>query len=330
MNISELKSQYKANPGPTSGKNLAMLQYIEDLASRTATNIAEWDAGIFVDEGNIVTVKTKINKIFFERKDQSQVSVVQEVDALQKELNDSLNKHSYSRIKQALDGMKKRQAAAIKEATDHYKNAAELIQGAYKLIGDIAALEGGQASTFGDQVMEVLRTGLLSFQSFDGTILRLTTQDIINTEVNPTAGLDLRVNLGQFLFSIDIKTMRVLVLKHKNNIMVGEHYHPHVGAGGDLCQGNASASYASSSVEGRIGDLLQLIITVMQTYNPANPYKPLAKFHEASPRKEERYRVEAAKAEKFVGKGAAPMVEEDEDEIEECEECGESREDCSC
>lgn len=331
MNIQEIKTKYKQAPGPNTGKSLAMLQYIEDLASKTGTNISDWDASIFLKDDHVYSTKTTINKIFFERKEQTTTRVVQEVTDLGTELKNALNKYNKDRIAKAIKIQTQKREECVKQATQLQEDCAEQLKQAYTFTRAIEIYSKGEGPTFGDQIIDLLKDGLLTFESFDGKILKLSTQDIINTEVNPTAKLDLRVNLGQYLLEIDIETLRIFVKKFKNNISVGPYYHPHVNYDGNICQGNAAAAYANLTASAQVKELVQLIVTILQTYNPGNPYKTLADFHLNNPNKEDRVRLEAPKAEIIIGKGATPFVEEElfveegydcaECEDEGCEEC---------
>jgi hypothetical protein len=61
-----------------------------------------------------------------------------------------------------------------------------------------------------------------------------------------------------------------------------EYFHPHVAPDGTICEGEAAESITVAFEEGRISDIIYMIISVLNTYNDRSPYKHLESWGKSS------------------------------------------------
>ena len=264
------------------------LQYIEDLAGRVGASIHHWNLEELFREKDsrsfhLVKDKSQINKIFFEKYELAKADKGNEFADIEAGLKTALENISAGRAKQQIEALKQQKEKHIADAKARYAQGDDFVRRAWLHEMDIQKLGNGTL-TLASQVFEVLQAGFWTFDSFDGTLLTLfTSQDIINTEINPSAGVDIRVNLGQFKARINVTTMATNIFAHKNNIKSGSFIHPHVNEVGDICWGNANETASRLRADGKIKDLLTLVATLLSTYNSSNPYRALVEFQNLAP-----------------------------------------------
>ena len=102
----------------------------------------------------------------------------------------------------------------------------------------------------------------------DDTIEFIIDQDIINTHVNRRAGLDIRVNLGQFKAQLVFGSgLELKVCQYNDNLWYDSYIHPHISSGGSICLGNMSDLYAEAIEKTDITSMFNIMMQIMLNYN---------------------------------------------------------------
>jgi len=108
--------------------------------------------------------------------------------------------------------------------------------------------------------------------------LHFVTAPITLSEYNPRAGINLSVDMGQFLVCYRLQSGDVLVKPFRNNIKVGSNWHPHVSSSGRLCWGDAVNRAVTYAEQRDLYSYMSLLHALLTTYSPENPYKHLKAF----------------------------------------------------
>ena len=151
--------------------------------------------------------------------------------------------------------------------------------------------------------------------------LCLITAPVVLTYKKPNAGIDITVRLGEFKVKL-YQSLEVKVIAHTNNIITGDHYHPHVSSGGAICFGNKQAEYEQAKDNCDVGKVLHLVRLVLTEYCDEVPYLSIQRFHEAYCNKV------GIQAPDYTRERSGTY--EDDDGYERCRECEEYVDDCTC
>jgi len=101
---------------------------------------------------------------------------------------------------------------------------------------------------------------------------------IINMHKNDKAKINLRVDLGTFLFSINTCDFSLKVEPFADNLKYNCRYHPHISSCGVICLGNMNELFNEATENRDIFQMLEVANAVMTNYNDDDAYDSLYKF----------------------------------------------------
>lgn len=298
---------------PEQTKNLL---YLEQLASTTQENIAEWDVSEFLDAPD----KRAINKLFFGKKETTTIDEKLVVD-LMIYTEKAREQLKISEITQA----KSNRDYTLNQARAYHRNVQQKLDEARVYAKRIEMLEGRDNGDLQNQVKKIFQNPFYEFVRTDnpqpnvelGLLKFRTRKDVILTETNKAAGIDRRVNMGRYRIDVDMRTAYLKVLNLEGTLNCSGYWHPYVSASGEICWGNATDSAHKMLVEGRIGDAMELLSSLLTHYDPTStPYLDLYTFEK-----------EAIRRGQVPGKKTADPLADAENR---CSTCDEVTDYCEC
>jgi len=271
-------------------EQIEKIMYIQDIAGKLNKNIQGINLfELFPNNNNIILAeKTDINRILatFKREDfitedekivvlldDDQASIIGETMKTFRDINET-------KIQSKID-------SKIYDAQYYSNEYMRYLKEASTLRIQLENLKNNNSNFVVDGINKLLETGKYSINSqTNSNIELLINHDVILTQKNTRANIDLRVNLGQFKIVVEYGSgsLNSYVRKHDNNITVHHFIHPHVenGTNGYVCFGNMDASYTDAVRELDVFKMVETIYKVLTNYNHENPYKPLSLFVERS------------------------------------------------
>ena len=289
MNLREtIRSGYKVFSRMAEDKrksHILAVQYVETLANQTNTKMEPWDllAVFGTGKGNeLVTDKNEINKRFFSQLEELKNKTPAAVFALEARLQTQIDNLTRAHNDRAANEIKRQRDQQIRSATDFANRMNTAMTEAHKYEQSLMAIERRE-STITQQISRLVQESYWEFHELNGALLNLLTKnEIILTQKNPAANLDLRVNMGRFKLEINLNALSLRVLKHTDNLDIRNYYHPHVTPDGSICWGTASGLITTKLPKGEIYDSIKLLEGVLSNYNDGNPYVHLADFQKVS------------------------------------------------
>ena len=264
------------------------LEYIIQLAALTNTNISEWD--IFelftAGQGKILVDKKEINKRFFERKSEAVAAATASANRTVKkftampELAAKLEEFSAVYLKNQERNIKRQ----LDDWTENVKRCFAQTEQSARELAKFRAMYDGLRTTSPADVMkkelaEVLAEGSWTNPVFYENCLYLNTKNNVSIScTNKAAGIDIRVDCGQLAVKIDLGNLYMRVIPYKNNLDAQGFYHPHVNREGGICWGDAGNQVSDWMGQGRIGEMLKILYSLLFNYNERNPYIAIQHF----------------------------------------------------
>lgn len=306
-----------------SGSERTTLNYIEQLASQTSTDISEWDFTPFAacppDD------RRAINKVFFHLKDERAQGLPAITITIQEVLADvaaETKKTTDARIKK-LQGDHK---AYLDESLVRYASAQNFLTHAWNFKKEEYALTARGSDYILTDINRVIAQGFWEYHDYANGVLRLATKvECIMSETNKAAGIDRRVNMGKYLARLNVKTMSLELHRYLQNPLApkGPYHHPYVGTDGQICWGNAASTAARHLASGQVFEVLNLLISLLVTYTPeATPYARLHEFDRCL----RRYNA----SDSLSHMENCKRCEESQDDCNCCSHCEQTESDCDC
>lgn len=264
------------------------LEYIEELASKTQTDVGSWDlqAVFNKDEnnrachGDIVTDKRQINKRFFEHREKLEKGPIGFSEEIKKQVE-----NGFARWPKQIDALKQALTDRRRRYTEQTRYAEEAATNYVGLMRALERAEQGDVPNLAENLEAALKEqSFFKFVGIESDYLRFeTVADTILIEKNPAAGLDLRVNVGTFVLYIGLNGLTPSIEPLENNIRYNHVFHPHVSNEGDICFGKAQARVLTARAEGDFKTILQMVAHILSSYSPeGGPYVSLQSFHAVS------------------------------------------------
>lgn len=267
------------------------LAYILQLCALTKTNLeGENIVGLFgTGTGTqLLSEKTEINKRFFSfltQKAEAQKDVKEEKKDKPKAecpeaVFNAINKFSVEMVRTQIASFEN----AIKTHKAVLASYFDKIECCNKAIVEnrqvIDRMQGKDSAGFlKEQFNKVIQKGNWVNPVVSGEYLYLNTKEnVVCTYKNKLAKCDITVNFGQLAVKFDLRTFESSVIPYKKNIRYIDLYHPHVNQSGHICWGDALKTSSAMQQEGRIFELLELLYTLLFTYNERNPYAGIECF----------------------------------------------------
>lgn len=261
------------------------IKYIENVARSLDLNISSLDLNLFLptlEDNSISASPREINRILanldLNEIQNEQNSQLEGIEITSRQLG--ALKSAATRFRNRALRQKEEEFNRLKrDITSYYSRANDLSVRALSLRREL----DNNRTTFGqdyvDQVERLIATGNFILESVGTNEIKfITRNDIINTFRNANADINLRVNLGKFLITVNYENLNLRVTNYSNNVNAGGYIHPHIGTAGMLCLGNISELFSEAKVNGDIFTMLDLTHKLLVNYNDANPYVSLAAF----------------------------------------------------
>ena len=258
----------------------ADLEYIEQLASQTNTDIANWDLNeiLFgVKHGD----RRAINKAFF-AKANSLTLVPAEVE-LPANVKEHLEKRATSWKRNQVEELNQNLRYYREELSERIRRVATKLTDIHRINSELDAIQGAPVD-FETPIKKIFNNKFWQFDGFYGigsnAELRFkTVNDCIMTEVIREAGVSRRVNLGKFYAVFSITSSRIRVYAAGENTFVGQYYHPYVYVDGEICWGNASGLAADHIADHKWDKAMELLSGLLTNYSSdTTPWMRLSEF----------------------------------------------------
>lgn len=271
--LASLRVQLKKNPD----RSLAgILNYVEDFASMMGYRIYDWplDVILFAD-GKLQTSKTEVNRLLI---DYSKTVTMRAADAEVK-LSDQEIQAIQQWERNHFEAERKR---AEKRVDVIMENLVELRRKEAQLCKDMRSLQEFSSQSFNlvTVVNEICALGFFSFKMTSGGELHFQTEQV-TLEYKRKDGEEFRVPFGSFMVRLEPVGMSFTVRPNytlDTNVFMRRHSHPHVNPSGGVCWGDASALVEQYRRNKQYVELFRLLASLLQSYNPANPYVSLETF----------------------------------------------------
>ena len=309
-----------------ANEHMKMVNYIKMMANTTKLSLDKIDMSqLMTSTGRVVKEKTKINRYLFNLKNNKPVprnhsQIIKPEVALS--VMKTLNKVFGPKIEANNKELKKAEANAKRFTTIYEKtNSEKTQQTMLKWMGKVEELSNKyNYKELAKAIMVTCNSGswkFLGLKSLDShTSIRrqrymlafATTHDIILTDINKRAGLDLRKNVGQFLIEQEVQILNTghVVLRHepsahpyRNNWRVSGRgdsiIHPYINKG-VMCLGNSHRPVRKALEQNNLPYLMNVIFATLSTYSSAGgPWRTLEQFMaSARPMKDKAPKQEAS------------------------------------
>jgi len=292
MNITELmlnqKSVFIRQTNEQKDANLAIVKYIMHLAETSQQNISLWDIDtLFKDPQNkkqsleLIKVKKDINAIFFKEAEKHKAEPNLMFDQLENSIKTSME-NSYRTERE------ERKKTLNRQINNEQNNLNYALNNVNNYLRNIVTKKRELLKldnvNYTDKVMadlkEVLKGNFYDVLSFENNVITFVTKnDVINSLIKPSAGLNLKVNLGKFKIKLNLTNMDMKIYTHMNNTISDGIYHPYVSNSGSICWGNVSDEAASKLASLDIKGSLILLAALLVTYSDeTTPYRSLHSF----------------------------------------------------
>ena len=253
------------------------LNYIDTIARQLEKDVSKANLLEFIshENGIITASNVEINKalVGYDTKDREKGAFVISPEIVEK-LASINNKSSRDRIAH----MKREVHSKTEDMVASQERYKETMLFRAKLMRDIESITLCDNEPFSDMLKKIQEENKFIILSIEDTKFTFTnTENIVCTYKNDAAGIDLRVDLGKFLFSIKADTFSLSIDEYKDNTTVHGRVHPHISSS-DLCLGNMSEIFTEASDKRDLLGILNTTYAILTTYNNDDPYDPLYKY----------------------------------------------------
>lgn len=270
---------------PKRTEQVEAVKYIQMIAATSGVDISKWDCQEIFGDGkgvsSIITDKKQINRRFFERCDEIRRNVpVEQVF----ESVDDLSKHHIDEISKRymLDVAARAEneiTSMLRRVKEYYDQAEGYLREATLRRASISGCPAQRAPNLGNQIQEVSNSSQWVYKGLRGDSVVFTTRnDVILKHKNQAAGIDVTVNFGKFDVLYSLETFLLKVKPCENNVFVHDYYHPHINYAGSVCWGSASDTVSKALSSLNFTHVMTILASVLNSYNPDNPYKPIEMF----------------------------------------------------
>lgn len=297
MEASTKLGELKSNPKVLDEAQLEAFKYIETLTNRLDPRFDQVEMRLFMADGQIIADKAKINEIAFELREGFKEEQVVEHPAaapsillLESRIND-VKGHVGGDINQQIRSTESR----IREVKIRVRDRSNMLNSSIRdlscAVDELTRLEelkdnGKLDDAMLGELKQILESGdwqLLTINGRGNLLTFATTSSIVQSQVNPAAGLNLHVNLGVICAVLDLEGPYLNTRMGLRNLNLGGVYHPHA-HDGNICWGDASDRAAELLGRRQFAEVFKLLTALLTTYAPSNPYRALRDFHRAHDR----------------------------------------------
>jgi len=254
------------------------LDYIHSLMASSGRQLTQSKIAELIS----LTDKKDINKAFFElpleelEKGLAERKVPpSELYLLSSAVNAAIKAKARERISELeKDAEHFRQVALVR-----FSDGEHQLQNATKMINEALALKEGPPMDL-DSIMEkILQNPFYNFLEASVANMQLvfTTNNVVLRYKNEDHEVDQTVNFGKFRVVWEIKTNRIWLAPHENNIKISGYLHPHASSS-SICWGNAKDAMSKALLRYDMATVFTLLQTILHQYNPDSPYINLYHF----------------------------------------------------
>lgn len=271
----------------TNREEFDVLKYFESAAQDMRIDLQKIDLRPYIlnEYGDIITDENKLNVILLQISDiidadESLQTSAKQIAAAMEECDDSTRDH--------LLHLQKEKKNLVKEMV---VIAQELSNKKVKFDSIADQIPMFKHESFKRELNKILQHNFYEYvglekirASWDGpgeytsVKLQLKTNSVWIRKEDKGIGIDYQVGFGSYLVEVSIPEMEIKVLPFEDNIFKGSHCHPFVGSGGSVCWGDEADDASDYENDGQIYKLLQLLATLLTTYDGSNPYVDLHTF----------------------------------------------------
>lgn len=302
--LEQISNRWRLLPSGNQRSNRKTLEYLQEMAARTGGDLSKVDIlTVFAQDmlpaqdgySQLVADKNELNKRYFEACNESIESTRKltefEVERLHAVVDRDLTQlaRQWGASNNSLGDL---DAAAARNFRAWADSEAKARAARYQ------QYSAKEAKEFLDRIAlgfrEALARGFWCDLKIDRSIIYLRTRNpVVCLDRNNAAGIDLSKNMGWMSVILNpLETTRNVnvVPIGRNQWHSAQHYsgqifwHPFISNNGQVCFGNGKNLAVSYMRDGRVGDLLELLETVLTTYTGNEmPYVKLEAF-QACPR----------------------------------------------
>lgn len=267
MITAQPKEKYKLPKGS--------ITYLEALQSQTGRMLDQDEWEIFAE----ITKKNDINKMFFAlpEKKKGIKPTKERINAIKNEYKKHAQEQKAKRIRdneRAIQNSLDSASAYTRDATTQLNKLGELRRD-HALILEIEI-------DIEKSIIEACENKFWSLHEMTSNALIFKSNDIILSDKNAKAGVNLTVNLGSMFLHMRFPLGQILVKPAANNFFYRSYYHPHLNVTGEPCYGNTQQSIIQALGAHRINDALVIMQNLLTTYNSDSPFIGLKAFGDIS------------------------------------------------
>jgi hypothetical protein len=257
------------------GIDTDILMYVHHLESMTKKPLGKSQYALFKG----ITDKSEVNKIFFPLEStkiqEDKTATVEQVDFLSETLKKNLES-SRRRLVKETEAQIKRNAD---RARDSFLQADSYLRTMRDFQKEIEVLEDKPLDVK-DIVAKVLANPFWQLYEVNTSTSKITflSGNVVLRYVNPKQGVEMQAMFGQFKAVWDIATAKLFCKPVSDKYTVDGNPHPHVSQYGDVCWGNAAGTLTSALRTYDIAAALNLLQSLLHTYNPDSPYVALETY----------------------------------------------------
>lgn len=266
-------------------KQIAALQYIEKMASLSATDISDWDfEKLFMveNEGRLIEHKGTLNMRLARMGENLRADIPKELAEAEQMMLRAFQAAAKRSKENRIASFTNSRAQSLREAEASANRLQSYLTNAsnyYKQEMDLRQFDVGKEMY--ERLAKVCKNKFFKLENVDGeTAYFNTTSPITLSMRNAAAGLDITVPFGYYRVVVDAHYNSVKVFKLKDNIPSRyEYWHPYVSREGRVCWGNASDTANNLILMGKWDEVMELLGGLLSTYSPdATPYHSLEAF----------------------------------------------------
>jgi hypothetical protein len=257
------------------GIDTDILMYVHHLESMTKKPLGKSQYALFKG----ITDKSEVNKIFFPLEStkiqEDKTATADQVDFLSETLKKNLESSRRRLIKET-EAQIKRNAD---RARDSFLQADSYLRTMRDFQKEIEVLEDKPLDVK-DIVAKVLANPFWQLYEVNTSTSKITflSGNVVLRYVNPKQGVEMQAMFGQFKAVWDIATAKLFCKPVSDKYTVDGNPHPHVSQYGDVCWGNAAGTLTSALRTYDIAAALNLLQSLLHTYNPDSPYVALETY----------------------------------------------------
>lgn len=245
--------------------------YLRFLCRDTGADISHWNlTEMFHSNGEWITSKQDINKIFFSRVTVTNVEITPT-------LRDKIERAKLGMTARLRDKIQRNISTAESDAEIYFTRYSNKLREITDFKREIDALNNFKLDT-GTMINKIHEQGfwkLIDIIDNKKFIFRTTQNLVVH---HKSRMVNVIAHFGMFQAEFDFSNSELKVRPFADNFQPQgtSVYHPHIHYSGDVCFGEARSDAQKFRVEGKLDDLMHLIRLILTQYNPASPYADIA------------------------------------------------------